>query len=282
MVNAVKRTAACVGNREWPSGGHRTWELLARHLRPDRIGPKERRQLYQLLEASPIRRRMVELLKKRADVYRDASEKSERGIRERVVLLRGVQPELRDEPVDRLIGAAIEAIDVYERTSGLLQQAFDGLVWALKTHGGRARPETLINDTRLRRHLDRTVGGLSKIVPRVDRAMERLRAEPVVDPPQLVEPVLRLREDAVAASASVSALAEAVLRRHHRVQKDKEKAPWIERESQWTLMPGENRVPVDAPPAWHDTYLHPFKIPNAYSILRDLRQVAIEVRDAEE
>jgi hypothetical protein len=46
-------------------------------------------------------------------------------------------------------------------------------------------------------------------------------------------------------------------------------------------MPGENRVSADAPPVWQDTYLHPFKIPNAYSLLGDLRQVAIEVRDAE-
>jgi hypothetical protein len=44
-------------------------------------------------------------------------------------------------------------------------------------------------------------------------------------------------------------------------------------------MPGENRIEIEAPPVWQDTYLHPFKIPNAYSILADLRQVTIGDRD---
>ena len=50
----------------------------------------------------------------------------------------------------------------------------------------------------------------------------------------------------------------------------------------WTLMPGENRVAVEAPPVRQDTYLHPLKIPNAYSILGDLGQVIVEDRSAED
>ena len=47
-------------------------------------------------------------------------------------------------------------------------------------------------------------------------------------PAQLIEPVLRLRDDLVAATASKAALADTMLYRHERVQKDKAKAPWIE------------------------------------------------------
>lgn len=283
MADAVKRTAACVGNRDWPGGAHRVWELLAKHLRPDRIGPKERRMLVHLLETSPIRRRMVGLLKDRVEVYRQGSKNEEaRGKLERAMLLRGVQPELGDDPTDRLIASLIATVDAYEQTSSLLQQAFDGLVWALKARGGRARPDALIEDARLRRHLEKTRNGLSRFVPLMDRSIEGLRSEPSLDPIQLVEPILRLREDAVAASASTPALADMVLRRHERVQNDKAKAAWIERGAHWTLMPGENRVSAEAPPVWQDTYLHPFKIPNAYSILGDLRQVAVEVPDVQE
>ncbi len=283
MADAVKQTAACVGNRDWPGGAHRIWELLARHLRPDRIGAKERRALLQLLEVAAVRRRVVGLLKERVDVYRQASrDAGDRGKVERAVLLRGVRPELGDDPTDRLIAAVIAAVDAYEQIAALLQQAFDGLVWALKARGGRARPDALIEDARLRRHLEKTRNGLGRALPLLERAADGLRDQPSVDPSQFVEPILRLREDAMEANTSVRALADTVLRRHERVQREKAKAPWIERESHWTLMPGENRVGGDSPPVWQETYLHPFKIPNAYSVLGDLGQVVVEERDAEE
>ena len=283
MADVVKQTAACVAHRDWPGGAHRIWDLLARHLRPDRIGPKERRAILQLLYADPVRRRVVELLKKRADLYREIREETvDRGEQERATLLRGVRPELGDEPTDRYIAAVIEAVDVYEQASGLFQQAFEGLVWALKVHGGRARRDAILADPRLHRHFETTLSEMSALVPRMDRAIESLRNQPSVDPAQLVEPILRLREDFLAATVSKLALAETMLDRHERVQKDKAKAPWIERESYWTLMPGENRVAAEAPPVWRDAYLHPFKIQNAYSMLGDLGQVTIEVRNAEE
>jgi len=280
--DAVKRTAACVGNTDWPGNGHRIWEQLARHLRPDHIGVKERRTLLRMLETAAVRRRMLGLLTERVDVYRHAWETGDRGQVERSVLLHGVRPRLGGDPVDRLIAGVIAAIDAYERTVGLLQQAFEGLIWALKMRGGRARPEVVLEDPRLHRHLERTRVGLAEVVSSLERVAERLRDQPSIDVPQFVEPLLRLREDAVAAGASVPALVDRVLRRHERVQRDKTKAPWIERESHWTLMPGENRVSGDGPTVRQDTYLHPMKISNAYSILGDLRQVTVEDRSAEE
>jgi hypothetical protein len=282
MADVVKCTVACVENCYWPGEKHRIWELLAEHLRPDKPGPRERDALLRRLKEECVRRRVLGLLKERVDVYRQAQkETDDRGKQERAVLLRGIRPQLCNDSTDRLIAAVIEAADAYEQASGLLQQAFEGLVWALKTRGGRARPEDIIQDARVRRHLEKTASGLRRIVPRVDRAVERLRNQPSINPNQLVDPIRRLREDVLAASKSEKDLADTVLRRHERVQKEKGKAPWIERESHWTLMPGENRVSADAPPIWQDTYLHPFKIDNAYSLLNDLGQVAIDVHDAE-
>lgn len=282
MSDAVKRTAACVGQPEWPGLNHSVWEQLAAHIRPDRIGPRERRVLLQILCSSPVRRRMVELLKKRVDIYRQAlAAEGDRGAVERAVLLRGIQPELGDSPTDRLIGAAIGAADAYEQTAGLLQQTFDGLVWVLKGRGGRARPEAVAEDARLRRHLEKTRIGLQKIVPILDRAAQILGHQPSVSLSQVVEPLRQVREDAARASASLQSLTDTVLRRHERVQRDKRKAPWIECESYWTLMPGEHRVDGDSLPVWQDAYLHPFKIPNAYSLLGDLGHVIVDNRNAE-
>lgn len=282
MTDAVKRTVASVGNRDWPRSSHPIWEQLARHLRPDRIGQKEARVLLQLLEGAVVRRRVMGLLKKRIDVFRQASDTSERGKVERAVLLRGVRPELGDDATDRYIDAVIATVEAYEQTAGMLQQAFDGLVWALKERGGRSRPDVVLEDARLRRHLDKTCAALRGCSPLLVRAAKGLGAQPSIDPTQFIEPVLRLRDDAVEASASVRTLADAVLHRHERVQRVKAKAPWIDRESHWTLMPGENRVGGESPPVWRDTYLHPFRIANAYSLLGDLRQVVVKGRDAEE
>jgi hypothetical protein len=91
-----------------------------------------------------------------------------------------------------------------------------------------------------------------------------------------------LREDVVAGGASARDLAQAVLDRHARVQREKATAQWVEREAYWTLMPGENRVSSDALPIFKDKYLHPFKVSNAYAILRDLGRVRLEAPDAEE
>jgi len=282
MNDAVKATVACFAKREWPGPSHRIWEQLALHLRPDQLGLRERRALLQILETAPVRRRFLGLLRDRVDLFREARRTSDRGNVEKTVLLRGVRPELGKDHVDRLIADVIAAADTYEQTTSLLQQAFEGLVWGLKHRGGRATPKVVLGDDRLNRHLGQTRVALSKTVPRLDQSMNLLRNQPSLDRAQYVEPLARLREDVVAAGTSEAALAQAVLSRHARVQREKAKAPWIESEAHWTLMPGENRVSGDAPPVWKDTYLHPFKVSNAYAILRDLGRVRLGDRDAEE
>ena len=282
MNDATKVTAACLGKRNWPGGSHRIWEQLAQHLRPDQVGPKERFALLQILETEPVRRRVFGLLQDHVDLFRAAGRTGDRGDVERTVLLRGIRPQLGDDQVDCLIADVIAVTDSYERAASLLQVAFEGLVWALKQRGGRASPEAVLGDERLNRHLDRTRLALGKTVPRLDRAMNQLRNQISLVQAQYVEPLARLREDVVAAGACEHDLAQAVLKRHERVQREKDKAPWIEREAYWTLMPGENRVNGDQLPVRQDTYLHPFKISNAYAILGDLGRVSLEDQDAEE
>ncbi len=282
MADAVKVTAACVGKREWPGPGHRIWEQLAQHLRADQIGVKERRALVDILEKSPVRNRVLRLLRDQVELFREARRTGKRGDVERTVLVRGVRPELGKDPVDRLISEVIGAADAYEQTASLLQQAFEGLIWGLKQRGGRARPEAVLGDQRLNKHLGRTRLALGKTVARLDQAMALLRNQPSLDAALFVEPMARLREDVVAAERSERDLAQAVLDRHARVQREKRKAQWIEREAHWTLMPGENRVSSDAPPDFRDTYLHPFKVSNAYALLGDLGRVRLEDRYAEE
>jgi hypothetical protein len=80
---------------------------------------------------------------------------------------------------------------------------------------------------------------------------------------------------------SIEKLIDAVMHRHLRVQQLKRKAPWIEPGVHWTLMPGEHRVEGGTLPNWQNTYLHPFKIPNAYSLLGDLGYVTRDSRYAE-
>jgi hypothetical protein len=282
MADAVKVTAACVGKREWPGPGHRIWEQLAQHLRADQIGIKERRAVVDLLEKAPVRSRVLGLLRDQVELFREARQTGARGDVERTVLVRGLRPELGRDPVDRLISDVIAAADSYEQTASLLQQAFEGLIWGLKQRGGRARPEVVIGDQRLNKHLGRTRLALEKTIARLDQAMALLRNQPSLEPALFVEPLARLREDVVAGERSERDLARAVLDRHARVQREKRKAQWIEREAHWTLMPGENRVPGDAPPDFKNTYLHPFKVTNAYALLGDLGRVRLEDRYAEE
>jgi hypothetical protein len=282
MNDAVKATSACLSKREWPGPNHRIWEQLALHLRPDKVEVKERRALLQILETAPVRRRFLGLLKDLVDLFRETRRTSDRGGVEKTILLRGVRPKLGKDYVDRLIADVISAADTYEQTTSLLQQAFEGLIWGLKHRGGRAMPETVLADDRLNRHLVRTRLALRKTVPRLEQAMNLLQNQPSLNATQYIEPLKRLREDIVAAGASEPALAQAVLDRHARVQREKAKAQWVEREMYWTLMPGENRVSGDAPPVWKDTYLHPFKLSNAYAILRDLGRVRLGDQDAEE
>jgi hypothetical protein len=282
ISEAVSRTVECIGGERWPGSNYAIWDQLALNVRPDRIGRREKRFLLETLRSTPMRGRMVELLKQSIDLFRGVwTGRDSRGKAERTILLRGIKPALTDDPLDRVIDATILAADAYEQTAGLLQQTFDSLIFAIRERGGRARQQDVLQDQRIRRHLDKTRIGLQAIIPAIDRATERLDQQPSASKVQIVDPLRQVRTDACEAAASVEQLVDTVMRRHLRVQKIKRKASWIEAGSYWTLMPGEHRVDGDSLPIWQNAFLHPFKIPNAYSLLGDLGHVAPDARYAE-
>jgi hypothetical protein len=282
LSEAVSRTVACVDGRQWPGVGYAIWDQLAEHLRPDRIGRREKRFLLEILRLSSTRKRMVELLKLNDELFRSAwSGRKSRGEAERTVLLRGIRPNLTEDPVDRLIDAAIAATEAYEQTAALLQQTFDSLIFAIKERDGRARLQDILCDPRISRHLAKTRDGLEKIIPTIDRALRLLEKQPTVSKAQVVDPLHQIKTEVEQAKLSVEGLVDAVMRRHLRVQQLKHKASWIEPGVHWTLMPGEHRIDEGALANWQNTYLHPFKIPNAYSLLGDLGHVTRDSRYAE-
>jgi hypothetical protein len=91
----------------------------------------------------------------------------------------------------------------------------------------------------------------------------------------------KLLDDANAASPSVDDSVSAVMGRHYRVQKEKNKGVWIEEDTQWTLMPGYGDTADD--PLLYDWYLHTYRITNVYGMLADLGVVPeVKGTDGEE
>lgn len=98
----------------------------------------------QFLDTTPVRRRVLGLLKDHADTYREISRTDARGDVERSILLRGIRPSLGLDPVDRLIADVIVGAESSEEAAGLFQQTFEGLIWDLNTgEAGQSRIRSL-------------------------------------------------------------------------------------------------------------------------------------------
>ena len=122
------------------------------------------------------------------------------------------------------------------------------------------------------------------------RQAERLRTELalIAEVPQVLDALNRERLDqllldAVAGAMGPESLVTSVLDRHQRVQKQKKKGVWIEDDGRYlTLLPGFGDS-SEEPPTFDGSFLHPFRVLNAYSFLRDLGRVRFqEASDAEE
>ncbi len=279
MTDATKVVVALLTKRVWPGATHRIWEQLASKLRPDRAGANERRILADLLDRDEVRRRVFAILRAATDQFQEMAEAG-RGEIERTILLRVVKPALGTDPTDRAIRAAVVAIEAYESASGLLQQAFETLLWGLKQRGGRAAPATLLSDRHVGRSLASTASSLRRAVATIDGAVDGLSAAPALDSPAFKEPLSRLREEIAVVGESSPELVQALMRRHERVQREKRKGTWIDFDAQWTLKPGFG-VGGDAPPRYEGRYLHPFRIGNAYSLMAGVGRVSVRVLDAE-
>ena len=175
---------------------------------------------------------------------------------------------------------AIELAEAYERVACSLQTAFDGLRWSLTRHGGQASLEQLIGDPRLVGLLAGVTEHLASAGRELHVLVERVKEEPrVVDrcPPGNLEELI---SDIEPANQGVASMINALMSRHERVQKAKRKGTWIDIGASWTLLPGFGLADSE-PPTYQEMFLHPFRIPNAYSFLGELGQVRMEVPDGE-
>ena len=277
----VQATKDHVRDKWWPSAGWSGWYDLAVTLRPDKIGSRERKVLRRLLDSDPIRARCLALLSepKAVATYRDARDGG-RGQQDRKVLLEAVLPMLsvHEHEEDRVIDFAIRLADAYEQVANLLETVFDGFRWGLTRRGGQATAEELQADRQLRPVFQSVCKQLGRSARLLCELIKKIPSVPRVADLKPIEPVDDLAAEALAAAESPARLVETVIARHRRVQNSKGKAMWIDVSDRWTLLPGFG-LSSDAPPEVPKGYLHPFRVPNAYSFLGDLGLRGVEVPD---
>jgi hypothetical protein len=280
IEEAARQTARCLTAGEWPATGSALWQRLTDPLRPDQPGPVERRVLVGLLDSDPVRARVLALLRQGVDFYRRYAPEG-RGVVEREVLARAVRPHLDNGPVDGLIAAAGFVAHVYETASGWMQQGFDAVLWGLKQLGGSAPPDALLAHPAVRSSLEGARVALRSGRRALDAALVRLQGSPGLARPELTGPLERMRDETVAGQGAAPAFLDALVCRHERVQREKRKGAWIDRDFRWTLLPGFG-VGGDQPPAHGPAFLHPFRVVNAYALLARLGETSLEAPDGEE
>ena len=187
------------------------------------------------------------------------------------------------EEVDRLIQYTVRLIESYEQVSGLMEAVFRGLIWALSHRGGLSTLEDLLGDAALASHLASTKRKLPRAATQFQSLMAQISENPQVLDAINHERLDQLVQDTMDGIATERNLVEMVMERHRRVQEQKRKGVWIEQDHPyWTLMPGFGDS-SDAPWRHDGSYLHPYRVSNAYSFLSDLGKVrGIEVSDGEE
>jgi hypothetical protein len=280
IEEAARQTARCINEGDWPARGSVFWQRLTDALRPDQPGPSEIRVLVGLLDADSVRARVLALLRQGVDFYRRYDPEG-RGKVEREVLTRAVRPRLGDGPVDGLIDAVGFVAHVYEAASHWLQQGFDAILWGLKQLGGSATPDALLGHAAVRGSLERARTALRSGLRALDTALTRLQDSPTLARPELTGPLGHLRDDIIAGLDSPASFRDALVCRHERVQREKRKGAWIDRDARWTLLPGFG-IGGDQPPDHGPAFLHPFRIRNAYALLAGLGEVSLEAPDGEE
>lgn len=227
----VEATKKHIRDYWWPSGGWSGWQDLAAKLRPDRIGPHERKILLRLLFDHPIRKRFLQLLARPEAVtaYNSAFNMG-RGVQERHVLCEGVAPQVRTskQEEDRVIFLNIRLANAYERIAGLLENAFNGIRFALTRRNGYATLEELQADPSLQRLL-RSVGSqLQKAAHHLHKLIMEISTVPQIADLNPTTPLEELVSEALEASEGPDCLIRTLMTRHRRVQNEKGKGPWID------------------------------------------------------
>jgi hypothetical protein len=275
MSRVVKHTVAHLTKSEWPGPSSQIWTALASNLRPDRTGARERAELGRLLDADPVRRRVLALVAGASGTY-DAT--ASRGEAERAVLLDEVRGRLGRDPLDQLIAAVVSAVEAYEDAAALFEQAFDALRWGLRGTG-HATAAKLVKIPEVARLLATTHSQLPRAAKHLEDASALLRATPALDG-SLADPLSDLRGDALRGDGTPQELVSALLDRHEAVQRSKRKGVWIDRSERLTLMPNFG-VGGDAPSSYEGSFRHPYRILNALAFLAALKRTSAKVDDAE-
>jgi hypothetical protein len=279
----VKRVAQAVvvwlERREWPSSRSRLWNDLAAHLRPDVMRSGERRCLTSLLDANPMRHRVLQLLRspRAVGIYRNCRDEH-RSQAERDVLLNGVRPALGRDSRDQFIRAVIDAIEAYEFASTVLQTGFDSLRWVLTRESGAVRIERILSHPACGRALSRSLRQMKKSAADLSQAMSALARVNPGTADGVLDAMARMRYDVETSLKSERDFVETLLVRHEAVQRQKQKGVWIDRGDVWTLMAGFG-LSDEEPPVYSRAYTHPFRVQNAFWFLLDLGQVSLPVKD---
>lgn len=259
-------------NGGWPTSNQDVWELLAGKLRPAPLrAGRERKSIVAAMNADPVRRRMLELLRspRSLDAYRDDL-KNERGAFERTVLIDAVAPLLeREEPVDRIIATCLRAIDGYEKAAAVLQQIFDALVWGLGQKSGQASKDEILQLPPVARAIERAVIKARRVEKELIDIIADLQHATLLNASARAQAIELIRDDIVLCATSVESAVTTVMNRHQRIQRGKRKAAWIDYGPVWILMAGHG-TDDDRPTEYQNVFLHPMRIVNGFSFLREL------------
>ncbi len=277
LKKLTKQVHDLVEKKAWPN---LDWDDVASRVRSDGIRQFERNQLLQQLsnESSPHRRRMLDLLKDTVAVY-DTTKA--RGTIERQILFDGVLKLVKksDSDIDQVIALTIRLADAYERVSGLLEAVFRGIVWRLSVLRCQRTRAEITADRKLAeswgtisKELAKSAEQLQQELNQVDRSPQLFDGIPAFEGTNR-ERIAQLVNDARMASHDENSLLTQVLDRHHRVQQQKQKGDWIDCDGErLTLLSGGDQR--EEMPTFDDhSFLHPFRVVNAYSFLHDLGQV---------
>jgi hypothetical protein len=255
----------------WPGDKSSIWEELRDHLRPDDIGPEERKVLRRLLTLNPVRRRIMALLYQNRSRCREVSEEADgnRGVREERVLREVLLGALTRDPGDLVLATAIEAALAFEESAGVLHAAFFALVWSLVNIGGAGSREE-VTEKPGARFWASVVRRAGKAAGRIATADEALDVQPELNGKDLRGPMQSVRDALVRCAQSPADVVDAVVERHVAVQTEKSKPPWIDFGGQWILGRGIE-LEDESPPRFDSGLLHPYRISNAIAFLDEVR-----------
>lgn len=239
------------------SAGWRGWTFFRDHLSLYDVGRREARVITRAL-LDPAAGHRAELLNflvgdVGAPLWRRLSE-------ERFVSERAFHSQLRAQASPEF-GKLLDAIDVYERFSRLLEDAFDDCLTELSRAQRRVDPSELASLPGVERAAARLADHYPEVRDRLDCFGQARR---FVD-----------SFDGVAERLPAADWVQRLLEHHRRVQQSKPpngKAPWFDRFDDGTCMIRAAYI-RDAPGRSDDEYVHAYRTASLWSFANDLRML---------